>query len=140
MTDRTQTVKIFNLNSDSCNIKVGVPQGSILGPLLFIIYINDLLSLLPDGCIVSYADDTVILSSGKTWEIALNNMRMYLKKVCDWLKLNKLSINLTKTVYITFGIYITSIPQNVSINIDNIELNNVESTKYLGVYFDRHMR
>ena len=61
---------------------------------------------------------------------AINNMKQYLNKVCDWLKMNKLTLNLNKTVYIIFGLYITSIPLNVNISMDNMQLNNVESTKY----------
>ena len=67
-------------------------------------------------------------------------MNFYLDKVFKWLTLNKLNLNLSKTVYITFRIYINSIPKNVNIYLNNAELSNVEYTKYLGVYFDQHMR
>lgn len=68
MTNRSQAVKIDNVVSEDEEIKYGVPQGSILGPTLFIIYINDLCKMKLKNCdIFTYADDTALLVYGKNW-------------------------------------------------------------------------
>jgi hypothetical protein len=67
LSERYQCVKIGNELSKRMLVKVGVPQGTILGPLLFILYINDIFKVVPDGSLVSYADDTAVLCSGKNW-------------------------------------------------------------------------
>lgn len=103
--NRKQAVKINGTLSEDKTVSIGVPQGTILGPLLFIIYINDLLSLLPGKSITSYADDTVVVTTGVTWESARIKMNEYLNVVFQWLSVNQLSLNISKTVYITFGIY-----------------------------------
>ena len=74
LSDRTQIVKINETISMPDIINAGMPQGSILGTLFFIIFVNDLLEILPAGDIISYADDKVILSSGKTWNEAEQKM------------------------------------------------------------------
>jgi hypothetical protein len=70
ITNRKQIVKIDNKFSTVKNLKWGVPQGTVLGPLFFIIYINDLLHLKLNGSIISYADDTAIYVEAETWEEA----------------------------------------------------------------------
>ena len=103
LTDRKQTVKIGSQTSDPQTITTGVPQGTILGPLLFILYVNDLLTSMPDNSILSYADDTAVVATGKTWAEVENIMNKFLEDVSIWLSLNKLTLNTQKTVYITFG-------------------------------------
>ena len=85
---------------------------------------------------MSYADDTAIISADKTLQLAIEKMNKYLDKVYQWLDLNKLALNINKTVYIKFGLCKKSIPRNISVKLNDSELKNVESHKYLGV----HMR
>ena len=140
LTNRKQVVKIGNDYSTHGNMSIGVLQGSILGPLLFIIYINDLLKTIDSGNIVSNADDTAVLGMGKTWTETQNNLNNYLNRIAKWLAQNKLSLNISKTIYITFANSIRSLPKNLNIHINNILIKRVLVTKYLGVQIDCHMR
>lgn len=140
LTDRYQTVKIGDANSEYKMINIGVPQGTILGPLLFILYINDLLDRMPKGMILSYADDTALLSSAQSWCEARDRISHYLKEVATWMALNKLSLNTDKTTFISFGNYSDSVPHEIELKINDIKLERVESTKYLGVIFDYNMK
>ena len=95
---------------------------------------------MPDNSILSYADDTAIISSGKTWTEVEILMNQYLEEVSIWLTLNKLTLNISKTVYITFGNYCDSVPINLEIMINNNKLQRVENCKYLGVVIDINLR
>ena len=134
-------MRINNHNSEYQNIITGVPQGTLLGPVLFILYINDLLTDMDKETIISYGDDTVIISSDNNWIAAQNKLNLYLDKVATWLVRNKLSLNLGKTVYITFGNYRDSVPDSLNVIIDNITIKRVNYVKkYLGVFLDYNMK
>ena len=140
LTNRKQKVRIDQSESEPITITVGVPQGTILGPLLFILYINDLLITMPENSILSYADDTAVITSCKTWKEVEREMNQHLEKVAIWLALNKLTLNISKTVYITFGNYCDSVPKNIDIYINKEKLKRVDSCKYLGVNFDYNLK
>lgn len=140
LSGRKQCVKINNFKSEYKDISIGVPQGTILGPLFFILYVNDLLIDMLNDSIMSYADDTVIISSDDSWSAAQDKMNSYLSKVAKWLMLNKLSLNVNKTVYITYGNYCDSVPEDINIKIGGNSINRVESHKYLGLHFDYNMK
>ena len=76
-----QKVRIGSHESDLGIIDTGVPRGTILGPLLFILYVNDLLAKMSENSILSYADDTAIIAKGKTWKDVENQMNKYLEEV-----------------------------------------------------------
>ena len=118
LTNRKQKVRIDQRESEPITITMRVPQGTILGPLLFIIYINDLLTTMPENSILSYADDTAVISSGKTWKEIESEMNQLLEKIAIWLALNKLTLNISKTVYITFEYYCDSVPTYSDIYIN----------------------
>lgn len=151
LTDRTQSVRIGEHVSSEEYIKFGVPQGSILGPTLFLIYINELCNLkLPNACIVTYADDTVILFNGDSWSETILYTNAGFKIVTDWLDWNLLTLNLSKTKYITFSIRSDGQPPPSSIQIIShhcqgfqecscLEILPTTQIKYLGVSLDNHL-
>lgn len=89
---------------------------------------------------IAYADDTVIISTADTWSESANIINFYLEKVANWLALNKLSLNIAKTVYITFGNYRDSVPHALNIKIGTELVNRVEYCKYLGSIIDYNMK
>lgn len=117
-------------------IKCGVPQGSVLGPLLFLIYINDIAKWGLKGSIQLYADDTVILYHNNDLNELEKEMERDIACLANWLRLNKLSLNIKKTHYILFAN-----KKNVSLNIslDNNRLDRADVTKYLGLFIDSQL-
>ena len=138
--NRRQKVKLNNITSQLESVDIGVPQGTILVPLLFLLYINDLLLDIPEDSIGLYADDTAIVTSAKTWKEVETKMNETLHKISTWQAHNKLSLNTDKTVYIEFGNQVDSTPKNLDISIQSTKIKRVENTKYLGIIFDSHMR
>ena len=131
---REQVVSIGNCLSCPKPISVGVPQGSILGPLLFIIYVNDLPNCLRHCKIILYADDTLIHYSAKTVQDIETYLNIDLQTVSQWLQSNLLTLNCDKSRFVLFGSTRRLKSLNaVSIKINDSPLEHANSFKYLGV-------
>ena len=135
--DRDQFVEINNVKSDKQRIKFGVPQGSVLGPKLFILYINDICNVSKLLNCILFADDTNLFCHGKNLEELLKTMERELNILKTWFDLNKLSLNLSKTKLIIFGNQ--KIENEVTLMINNIKIERVYEYKFLGVLIDHKL-
>ena len=137
LTGRVQCVKILNEKSPNMPISCGVPQGSILGPLFFIIYVNDLLKLFSDDTvkITLYADDTVLYTSHLNTEEAARCLEGGLNVLSNWCTRNKLTINVKKTKHMIVNpSNRTAFGPKVILNQEQLDL--VHKYNYLGVVID----
>jgi len=138
LTNRHQYVIVNEIESEERLIKCGVPQGSILGPKLFLIYINDISHTSNLLKFILFADDTTILCSHHDFNELIRNVNSELSKVCNWFATNKLSLNLTKTNYILFN-KPSSCIYKPTIRMCNTEIARVGSCKFLGIYVDEKL-
>ena len=135
--NRKQFVVFNDHQSPTSVIKCGVPQGSILGPLLFLLYINDLPSVSPILKFIMFADDTNIMFSNNDLKVLETKLNNELNVISDWFKLNKLSLNIKKTNFMIFKNKHnpTTLP-SIKITIDSKEIEQVKVTKFLGILID----
>ena len=138
MSKRTQRVVLNGIESDWINLKRGVPQGTILGPLLFNIYVNDLAKIVEEDCtVVQYADYTFFTSD--TDEIlAKTKLEHNISKIIDFFAKSQLVVNKQKTEYIVFST--RKRLTNTVLNVDNERIAESNSVKYLGVIIDSKLK
>ena len=137
---RKQFVSYNGVNSSPKSISCGVPQGSILGPLLFIIYINDIVSVSTLFEFTLYADDTNVLASDYSLANLIHNINRELICISDWFIENRLSLNMDKTCFIVFHNPQRKIDiGSINLCIRDIQITNVSCTKFLGLCIDQHI-
>ena len=102
LSGRQQFVSLSGKTSAKLAIRHGVPQGSVLGPLLFLIYINDLNDAIENSIVHHFADDTNLLCVSKSLESLVKKMNLDLMYLWHWLNANKISLNASKTEYLLF--------------------------------------
>ena len=136
--NRLQCCSVNGHTSSFKKINCGVPQGSILGPLLFIIYVNDLPLCIENGHVTMYADDTSSSNGISTVEDITRNFIPDIKNVMDWLKANNLSLNVTKTEFILTGTTqnILKIGDLLVIRVQGHTVKHFYMAKYLGIVTD----
>ena len=139
LTDRKQLVSFDKEISDPCLITSGVPQGSILGPLLFVLFVNDLPAVLERCQILMYADDTVVYFTASDAQEISRTLTNELAKVNEWLMDNSLFIHQGKTECVLFGTGPRLANANFHVKIDGKELTRVAEFKYLGVILDESL-
>ena len=146
MNNRKQYVHYDGISSSTGNISCGVPQGSILGPLLFILYINDISKVSDNLCSILFADDSSFFIQGKDVTLMTSILNIELRKLVLWIQSNKLSLNVEKTNFILFKPRKKRIHESINIDINSRQIERIYHTKFLGIYiscdlsWDHHTR
>ena len=139
LSNRKQVTSVANSLSTTKPVAVGVPQGSVLGPLLFIIFVNDL-PLFPRYCETAlYADDKVLYCHAKDPKELASNLNHDLQCLFEWFNTNLLTLNTSKCKFIIFGSPRKLKNTEISIKINQSALEKVDSYKYLGVTVNQRM-
>jgi len=139
LSNRKQYVSINGVDSEYLDITCGVPQGSTLGPLLFILYINDLQYSLKFSTASHFADDTCLLYDSKNPKTLETNLNYDLKKLNQWLYANRLALNIDKTKLLLFHSKYNKKEYEISIKMKGIKLVPSRTVKYLGLYLDDNL-
>ena len=139
LTNRTQKVCINGTFSESCNVKFGVPQGSVLGPLLFLLYINDMPNSSNILKIHLFADDTSIFFSHKNLKELESIVNNELSKVSDWLIANKLTLNVDKSNFLLISPSRKNTTNKINLSINNEAIAQNDCIKCLGVLLAKHL-
>ncbi len=139
LSDRTQRVSINGELSNDLSIKYGVPQGSVLGPLLFLLYINDIPLSSKVLNFHLFADDTSIFHADKDLNKLESTINKELTSVSDWLIANKLTLNLSKSNFLLIHPRQKTLRRKIELKLNNELIREVEEVKYLGVLIDKHL-
>jgi len=138
LSGRTQYVSFRGAKSATYDVNCGVPQGSVLGPLLFIIYTNDLPSVLEFCQCILFADDTTLYYSSNNDQLLKNNVEIDLYELADWFNANKLSLNIDKTQFMIVRPKVFNDDNNniTDIQVGDRTITKAKCAKFLGITID----
>lgn len=141
LSDREQVTKFNNCTSSKSRTTHGVPQGTVLGPTLFVLYLNDIVNRISKCKIQLFADDTLIYVVGRNSNEIINTLNSELNILFDWLNINSLAINTDKTkmMLIKSKYNATDITPTTIVRINNVQIEQVTKLKYLGVVIDQNL-
>lgn len=131
--NRQFRVRVGDSISSVRTVNVGVPQGSVLGPILFLIYINDLPNISNDIHVTLFADDTSLIFTDGDYQKLILNANIQLDKLYSWTLDNRLQLNKDKTCAVLFTNRIHDVVTPLKLNIDNQHIDLFESVKFLGI-------
>ena len=120
-------------SSDTASVLYGVPQGFVLGPLLFLIYVNDIYFCINNATVKLFADDTNLFVSGNSVDEVSVNANICIIRLNIWFLANKLSLSLDKTCFSVFGVRDNNACCKVELKLGNVILKQVNCCKYLGI-------
>ena len=140
LTDRKQFTVVNGIESSIKPIETGVPQGSVLGPLFFLIYINDITNCIQDDKVTLFADDTSILYQDKNLIALKQKAEVGMGKVYDWLISNKLSLSWEKTFFMIFHSPFKKVEGIDELKVGNFNIKRVNSIVYLGMHLDDQLK
>ena len=139
LSNRKQLVSINGYSSSLCDITCGVPQGSVLGPFLFLIYINDLPNATSVLSFFLFADDTNIYLEADDIDSLTRVINKELCKVKSWLDCNKLALNIDKTNFVLFHSPRKKLPDVIDIKLGKENISRSKYVKFLGILLDEHL-
>ena len=139
LTNRQQFTTVNNKQSELSSIEFGIPQGSILGPLLFLIYINDLSKAIIFSSVHHFADDTNILYVSSNLKDINKKIDNDLSNLVQWLRANKISLNVSKTEIVIFKSHSKQITKHLNFCLNGQKIIPKNHTKYLGIITDKHL-
>ena len=139
ITGRSQYVVYDGHKSRTMNLTCGVPQGLILGPLLFIIYVNDICMVSALLFKIAYADDTCVGAQGHKFDDLINTLNSELCSLNTWLLCNKLTLNTKKTYCMVFQAICRIKTTSIDTSINSSKLKRVKCYKYFGLMVDHKL-
>ena len=140
LTNRRQYTVINGIKSDLRTASCGVPEGSVLGPLFFLLYINDLHNSIGCNAARLYADDTALITSNHSFNLVQDHGKELFMKLYHWCIANKLSINSDKTNLVLFHLKNKPVPRDFTgLQTQAMKINRVQSVQYLGMLLDEKL-
>ena len=139
--DRTQELTFNNIVSETIKVKSGIGQGTIIGPMIFLLYINDVVTMLPNVHINMYADDCILYTTGNNWDQVHNRLQQGLLNFDSWCLKNSMILNISKSKCLIIGCRhkLSNIDYGLKLHVRNTTLEFVKKFCYLGVLLDSEM-
>ena len=138
--DRKQFVKNCGIESDLKTINYGIPQGTVLGPLIYLLYVNDIGNSNVKSDVIMFADDTAIIAHDTHLANAVSQIVDDVGRLSDWFCFNKLTLNLDKTKCMYFSKSVYEENESIEVNIKGVRLEFVTKFSYLGIVIDRKLQ
>ena len=140
LNNRHQYTTISGSSSTLRKVNYGVPQGSVLGPLLFALYINDIQYAVGAECVRLFADDTALIMVNNDLKVMISNVKMKIQQMVKWCICNKLTINSDKTYFVFFHTVNKPVPDDlIEIVTPQMTIKRATEMKYLGLLLDEKL-
>ena len=136
LSNRRQSVRCHGVQSEPINLDIGIPQGGVLGPDLFLIFINDIAQSVSKGTCNIFADDVIIYCTDPSLKEIEDNLQSCINSINNWYTENRLQINVSKTNIMLISSRKSRSRGELKVKLDGIELRQVNSVRYLGVEVD----